>query len=101
MKHGNSAAHVSTQTLPLKQQQQQPQGDIMVMLAQELYRVVLFAAFFAQVWLVSFIPLLGELSTETNLKFRTAAGILQLPHISAAKCGVCGYTHDWHDKVAV
>lgn len=35
----------------------------MELAAQEMYRVVLFAVFFAQVYAVSFVPLVGELSS--------------------------------------
>ena len=45
--------------LKAKPQRKPQQQDIMVQLAQELYRVVLFAVFFLQTYAVGFVPWIG------------------------------------------
>ena len=45
--------------LKAKPQRKPQQQDIMVQLAQELYRVVLFAVFFLQTYAIGFVPWLG------------------------------------------
>ena len=39
--------------------QQQPDEGMMRWIAQEMFRVVLFAAFYFEVWVVSFVPIIG------------------------------------------
>ena len=41
------------------QRQKPQQQDLMVQVAQELYRVVLFAVFFLQIWVISQLPRIG------------------------------------------
>ena len=55
---GVPAKGPARQQQPQRSQQQADEG-MMRCIAQEMFRVVLFAAFYFEVWVVSFVPVVG------------------------------------------